>query len=132
MLTKLLKLHDINAFPMSQIPRFPCNIFSFVFKRLPLSAGKSARCERDRAILVVAIWVERNTFVIPVYEGSIEDAPDPARIRQTEPVAGRTSSAWFDEPCSHAEPSGACRAPIEAIAAHRSASRISAAAEAGV
>jgi hypothetical protein len=55
----------------------------------------------------VAIRVERNTPVIPVYEATIEDALnlDP----ETEHVApGRTSSAWFDEPSSHAEPSGAC------------------------
>jgi hypothetical protein len=57
---------------------------------------------------------ERNTPVILVYEATIEDAPErPAPAKPSPGAAGRTSLAWFDWPCSHAEPSGACRASIE-------------------
>jgi hypothetical protein len=50
----------------------------------------------------------------PVYEATIEDAPEPDSANRPFPCAGCTSWAWFDEPCSHADPSRACRAPIEA------------------
>jgi hypothetical protein len=32
---------------------------------------------RRRPIVIVAIWVERNTPVIAVYEANVEDAPEP-------------------------------------------------------
>jgi hypothetical protein len=76
---------------------FECNIFSFVFNDyhwVPASPRDMSATEQVR---IVAIWVERNMPVIPVYEATIEEVRG---------AAGRMSSAWFDEPCSHAEPSG--------------------------
>jgi hypothetical protein len=40
--------------------------------------------------------------------------PSTGRLSSEPVAAGRTSSAWFDEPCSHTGPSGARRAPIQA------------------
>jgi hypothetical protein len=54
--------------------------------------------------------VERNTPVIPVYEATIEDAPEPGPGKRALALTGHKARLG-SMTCSHAEPSGA---PIEA------------------